>query len=146
MAIIRCPKCSKDVSDQVAYCPHCGGIIQGKQINGCLPAIGIGLVSLVVIIATFDSGNGGKPPSTSTPESSVRALCRVEIEARLHDPDSAKFEVSNANITSKNGDTWTVIRPVRAKNAFNATVRNTFQCRYKQTGNKFALIDIYRLD
>ena len=27
MALIDCPECSKEVSDQAATCPHCGGTI-----------------------------------------------------------------------------------------------------------------------
>lgn len=36
MALIKCPECARDVSDQAASCPHCGYPLQ--RTNGATPA------------------------------------------------------------------------------------------------------------
>src|SRR5262245_8029512 len=36
MALIKCPECARDVSDQASSCPHCGYPMQ--RTNGATPA------------------------------------------------------------------------------------------------------------
>jgi hypothetical protein len=65
-----------------------------------------------------------------------------DIKARLHDPGSAEFEHSSSSVISRQGDRIVVTRPVRAKNAFGALVRQQWQCEYRKANNKLQLISV----
>ena len=60
MALIKCPECKREVSDQTTSCPHCGYKINGitndtknKIIKTILCALGI-IISIIVAIIIYD--------------------------------------------------------------------------------------------
>lgn len=53
MAMIKCPECGKDVSDQAVSCPNCGAAIKKKQSV-------VGVIGFILsIIGLFLGINGG---------------------------------------------------------------------------------------
>lgn len=137
MSIIKCKECGKEISDKAASCPHCG--YKPYQPSGCLVVIIIGAVFLVVASVMPSSP---KPKEPFNPTATASGLCMLQVKQQLNDPGSAEFEHSSSTIVSQNGDTWTVQRPVRAKNAFNATIRAVWECKYKLIGEDFKTISI----
>lgn len=140
MALINCKECGKEISDQAKACPHCGA--KPAVPSGCAAVFII--VATVLIVFSLIPGTP-RPPEPFDAEATVRGLCMMDIKRSLNDPDSAEFEHSSSTIASKNGEVWTVQRPVRAKNAFNATRRAVFECRYRQSGEKMTLISVKQL-
>ena len=140
MAMIKCKECGKEISDQAAACPHCGA--KPYKSSGCLAVF----VTGTVLIAIFSLIPGTpKSPAPFDAEATVRGLCMMHIKGSLNDPNSAEFEHSSSTIASKNGDIWTVQRPVRAKNAFNATRSALFECKYRQAGEVMTLISVKQI-
>lgn len=140
MAIIQCKECGKDISDQAKACPHCGA--KPAAPSGCAAVF----LTAVVLFIVFSLIPGTpKPPTPFDAEATVRGLCMMDIKGSLNDPDSAEFEHSSSTIASKNGDVWTVQRPVRAKNAFNATRRAIFECKYRQAGEIMTLLSVKQI-
>lgn len=103
---------------------------------------------VIITIGMYSCSGNDKPKSQPAfdPEATVRGLCMFHIKSQLHDPESADFEHSLSTVVSKNGDTWTVQRPVRAKNAFNAMRRVVYECKFRQTGQDFSLITLRPLN
>lgn len=91
---------------------------------------------------SWKPGTNYSQPTVFDPDATVRGLCMMQIKAALHDPDSAEFESSATTTVRRDVDTWTVLRPVRAKNSFNAVRRSVFECRYKLVGKDFQLLGI----
>lgn len=140
MALIKCKECGKEISDQANACPNCGA--KPYKPSGCLAVF----VAVAVLIVIFSLVPGTpKPPAPFDAEATVRGLCMMHIKGSLNDPDSADFEHSSSTVASKNGDVWTVQRPVRAKNAFNATRRAIFECKYRQAAEIMTLLSVKQI-
>ena len=146
MSLIKCKECGKEISSKAAACPHCGA--EPYKRSGCLIAF-LAIIGGFMLLSLF---SGYKAPASSPataqafePEATARGLCMLQIKSQLHDPSSAEFEHSSSTTVSHSGDIWTVIRPVRAKNAMNATRRALFECRYRLVGQSFTLLGIKQL-
>lgn len=50
MALINCPECSKEISDTVARCPHCGYKIKRKKGKKVLKILGITVGSVIALL------------------------------------------------------------------------------------------------
>ena len=149
MAMIRCNECGHDISDQTETCPVCGLKTPGQPEKAAgMPKWAIWLLAAAFTAAMISECNKppepAKKPADNT-EATLRGLCMMHIKQSLHDPSSAEFEHSTSTSVIKNGDTWIVLRPVRAKNAFNATRRAIFECRYTQSGSSYKLIGLNQL-
>lgn len=145
MALVKCIECGKEISNQASKCPQCGYSKPVKQTSdgpsGCLLIV-IGIVIFIALAGTF----GGSKPSPSTAAEDInataRGLCMMWIKEQLHDPASAEFEHSSSTLIAKNGDVWTVVRPLRAKNGFNAMRSTSFVCTMKKSGTSFDKIKV----
>jgi len=65
MALMTCPECKKEISDQAHSCPHCGWVVPIKQIPEKIllkanPSMfrnnPIGFICAVILIAAFGAG------------------------------------------------------------------------------------------
>lgn len=65
MALMNCPECNKQISDQAASCPNCGWVLPKKQIPEEVLLIAnpsmfrsnpIGFIFSVILIAAFGAG------------------------------------------------------------------------------------------
>lgn len=152
MALINCKECGKEVSSEAELCPHCGVRINPAKAPqqkppGCLKVIFVSAAIIMAIsfIGSFSGYQGQGKPAANDKEATLRGLCMLQIKSQLHDPDSAEFEHSSSTMIRRDGDTWVVTRPVRAKNAYNATRRAYFECRYLEQGSEFKLINIEQI-
>ena len=79
MALIKCPACGKDVSEEAAACPHCGHPInseeavsaktaKGKSRHGCLTAVGV--IFLIGIVAAAIGNLSPSQQQSSGPQGS----------------------------------------------------------------------------
>ena len=128
MALITCQECKKEISESAKKCPHCG--FELEKGGGCLPII---IIGAIVIGAISSLSNNDSPSSTGSIPSlsqSATGACMGFIKQVLNDPASAEFGVStNAYVNEEKIGEWTVRRDVRAKNALNAIVLSTFECK-----------------
>lgn len=101
MALIICPECGKEYSDQAAACPNCGCpnknkvssqpvVEKEKESKGISPKIIIGIVAAVILIVV------GVILTTRTPvkldeTESLAAECVEDLRMRMKDPDSFKI-------------------------------------------------------
>jgi hypothetical protein len=151
MALIKCKECGNDVSTTAKTCPKCGAkIVKPAGKLGWLFAI---VVLLGIIAAQNKQESTSAAASARTPaeiaaqersdtEHSANGACMEFIKQSLHDPSSAEFMHSSQSTISNKGDTWTVIRPVRAKNSFGALVLDNFKCTLKYANNNWTAISI----
>ena len=134
MALIACPECKRQVSNTLAACPHCGYKLR-KPASSSNAAV----LSIVAAVLVAYCSFGPKPGMPTQPapvdlDAKARGLCMFAIKAKLHDPSSAEFEHSRSVSMTKDGNVWTVIRPVRAKNGYGATVLQRFACVMRYSG------------
>ena len=150
MTLKKCIECGKEVSIDAKFCTHCGkptktasAYVNTAASKSSIETLAWVLVG-VIVLGMYSCSGKDKLSSTPVfdPAATVRGLCMFDIKSQLHDPASASFEHSSSTIASKNGDIWTVQRPVSAKNAFNATRRSMFECKYLQSGQNFSLIAV----
>jgi len=146
MAIIQCRECGKEVSSEAKACPYCGA----KPSKG----LGIGalvlIIGAVVLIGNMVTPGGGAAPvgqsGVNDMATSALGACMTWIKQSLHDPSSAEFmDSSSANATEQDG-VWTVIRAVRAKNAFNSTRLGMFECKMRSAGGDWILLSVKQLE
>ena len=123
MALISCPECGKEVSDQAPTCPNCGAPIARtaqpqpppppaappqpakKKTScltlGCAVALGVGLI--LFIVALIGGGGGNVTPRSSPPPPEKTALENVELvdfsweKAGFDNVMLAKFVLRNNN-------------------------------------------------
>lgn len=54
MALIKCQKCEKEISDKARICPHCNfKVTQKAKINSTIFTIGIEIILFIILIAHF---------------------------------------------------------------------------------------------
>ena len=59
MALMNCPECGKEISDQVNNCPHCGFPVNNKKDEGSnkkkkvIPVVIAAIVLLLILAAFF---------------------------------------------------------------------------------------------
>lgn len=67
MALIKCPDCGKQVSDQAPSCPNCGRVLKKK--TGCLSYFIFGF-SILIIVGVIGSLMNGASNKSTTPTGS----------------------------------------------------------------------------
>lgn len=151
MSLIKCKECGKEISTKADACPHCGA--KPYKPGGCMIVflVAAGLFGFISLVGDYKHNQASPPmgrslPPVFEPEVTARGLCMLQIKSQLHDPSSAEFESSATTTVKHDGEIWTVVRPVRAKNAMNATRRALFECRYRLTGQDLTLLGIRQLD
>jgi len=142
MALLNCNECKKEVSTQAKRCPHCGAKPPKEPIS-----LGkfIGIMSFLSFMVLLIYFVNQMPERELTPQEKVeRSIrhaaysCGYAIKGYLNDPGSAEFDYDHIDAVPEmkgNDAAWVVSVPVRAKNAFNATILNVFQCRVQSDGN-----------
>lgn len=143
MSMVKCAECGKGVSNRATTCPHCGvspvvakqQYITGKALLWTL--VVSACVGFILSIERVES-----PPASPvvSQTDAARGACMLFIKRQLHDPGSAEFQESTH--TSRDGDTWTVHRAVRAKNALGAMRLQEYECQIRQTGDQLSLISL----
>jgi hypothetical protein len=130
MALVRCPDCGSEVSDQAAACPQCARPIRAAQPSsgkpvprktspatwGCLILIVVAVIGAVI----SQSNQSGSSSSGTDPEQAKKdaAVQRAVLGARvlkkaMRDPDSFKLESALVIDGSR-----AVCYDYRAKNGF----------------------------
>lgn len=149
MAMIKCKECGQSISTKADACPHCGAKTKAQPL-GC----GAGLLILLAIVMTpaLIHGLGSSTSTPSTPPTppkphddfaSARGACMLFIKQILHDPSSAEFGHSSDALVNREQDgTWTVVRSVRSKNAFNAMRLSNFECHLKLNGDNWSALSV----
>ena len=112
MALINCPECNHEISDQAQSCPHCGYPLkpvasaaseQTKQINQNIKYLSISLGSIVFIIAVallishfvgMPGWEPGKPDDISSQHYQY-ALKAIEYVDQYLDYDVSVYEAYN---------------------------------------------------
>ena len=92
-----------------------------------------GLIGFAVIYGLGVIGQLSHPlPPAAAPTSveTAKYLCKQAVLSSLNDPDSAEFDPSHTwRVVENDAKDKAVIYPtLRAKNAFNATVKGEFSC------------------
>jgi hypothetical protein len=84
MALVRCPECGKDVSDQAQICPHCGCTRPPKAVPKQSAAVNLGcgfvllLVGAVFIkVCAFEDEPSPAAPAAERPRAAPVPECRV---------------------------------------------------------------------
>ncbi|MDR1084939.1 MAG: zinc-ribbon domain-containing protein [Deltaproteobacteria bacterium] len=110
MALIKCPDCGNEVSENAPTCPKCGSPLkpqqpqtkEKKKTSGCVKVIGIVfafIVALCIIIAIYGSSGSGPPsrPSSSSSAAPAPQIPAMEVSAAQFFDDYQANEVSADN-------------------------------------------------
>jgi len=73
-------------------------------------------------------------------DTALQSECRYAIKQSLNDPDSVEFDA--VVVMAKKDGTYLVIQDLRAKNAFGALIKGSFQCIASYSDGSATLIDI----
>lgn len=91
MAIITCPECNKEISDQAKACPHCGA---KKPTDWfwlkLLLGIPVGLFLLVMLIGSC-TPKAGTESDSKAQDRRVIKLCWEEQSRKSLDPGAARY-------------------------------------------------------
>lgn len=131
MALITCKECSREYSDSVSKCPHCG---KAKPANPASVVIGLIILAALFFFAKSCCNEISEAPSNSRPKTTEELIQsqfsawdgshkKLEdmIKATLNDPDSYEHDAT-IYTTNKDGSIR-VHTQFRAKNAFGGTIR-----------------------
>lgn len=100
MALLKCPDCGKEFSDQAAACPNCGRPNAPREAPkkagcatwGCLTIIVLGVIASVV--GGPDGGTTAKPTYVgggSAEPFVSQSAAKEAVRQQLRDPESARF-------------------------------------------------------
>lgn len=156
MALITCPECGKQISDQSKHCPYCGYPMQpteedsapssepspdqepaqGKVISEIRPLTMVLLGFLLFVVLLW--GTTMRSPSKHVFTDSDAFYCaQLIVKNELKSPSTAKFcKFSEATITH-NDKEYMVTGYVDAQNSFGATLRNKFIVTFTATENGY---------
>lgn len=167
MSLITCKECGKEYSSSAKVCPHCGK----RRTTGFTKFVG-GFFALLILLGIWSSFKGqdardhaaqieATRRQSLTPEqrakedagrqrdkrlSSARGACLIYLKAALHDPDSAKLDSSyNWYVEERKNGTILVQPTGRAKNAFGAYIKGTWNCVTRQQGNNIEVISLKQI-
>lgn len=106
-----------------------------------------GALAVLVVACVVRLGENAPPPTPEQLElqrtASARGACRAFIRQALHDPGSAEFAVNTDWVATETAPgSWLVVVPLRAANAFGATVRTRFACRIRLDGETWRLVSL----
>lgn len=84
MAMIKCYKCGKQVSDKARNCPHCGNIINYDKLSNNNENLVVGLIVIgIIAFIIFSIGNSVKKDAESRKQRELR-----EFNSQLHQDPS----------------------------------------------------------
>ena len=89
MALIQCPECSKDVSDQSQHCPHCGYQLKGmtfdekKKMSQLIGKILGGILLIGVAALIYDACTVSHAEAVAELHKATESL--YETQDRLND-------------------------------------------------------------
>lgn len=85
-----------------------------------------GIVCILVLFALLGGAYLFAYNHTRGSERAALAAAQQAVIEQLKDPSSAEFSPTTETTITADGDTWTVVGWVEAKNSFNATIRNEY--------------------
>lgn len=153
MSLIRCPECSKQISDSAPACPHCGKVLSTEDratAKSTANAAAIGCFGLAVVAAVWLAVGGVFSPPTPQQEAATvnrdrrfNAIyaCQEAIRRQLRAPATAKFPRETEMYVAAGADG--IARAggsVDAQNAFGALIRQRYVCELTPlSGNEFSI-------
>ena len=142
MAIIKCRECGKDVSSDAKTCPHCGKS-QASGLGGNVILIAILIVVTIIFIGNI---SGPTTPKVNDPHSDARWACDIALKQQLNDPDSAQYGSVDSWYTATKKDGTILVQPdIRAKNAFGAYIKATWECVTKAEGGNIRVVSLRQI-
>lgn len=94
----------------------------------------------LAIVSGAAHGQAAKAPDKAAEDAAWKAVqtCQaaVAVTMKWHDPSSVQWPQISRSFRELKQGTYTVQVVARAKNAFNATVTNTFECRIRASDYK----------
>jgi hypothetical protein len=85
------------------------------------------------------------PPKKITSED-AEYQCRGMIREILHDPSRAEFPLGRFETMVNADGSWTILREVRAPNAFNAMRRGTYECQVAYEAGSWRWLGVKQVD
>ncbi|OPX99586.1 MAG: hypothetical protein A4E60_02727 [Syntrophorhabdus sp. PtaB.Bin047] len=167
MSLITCKECGKEYSSSAKACPHCGK----RRTTGFTKFVG-GFFALLILFGIWSSFRGqetrdhaaqieatrrasltsdqrAKEDATRERDkrlSAARGACLMYLKTVLHDLDSAKLDSSYNWYVEERKNGTILVRPTgRAKNAFGAYIKGTWNCVTKQQGNDIAVVSMNQI-
>ena len=153
MALITCPDCGKEHSDQAVACPQCGrpnkppinksvspnpSGDQSDKKQGCFIGC-LGFFVFVMLMGLLGSLSQDDNKPDTWDEIAAEVYCKDRIKQLLRDPDSYQF--SSAEIletTGENSEYGTARISFRAKNGFGGYNANSAICEaYPNNGERW---------
>jgi hypothetical protein len=139
MALVKCPECTKEVSDKAPNCPHCGAPIKPAKKEAKQYGCGTLIVAVILVLIFVNVISPDKPKAPTKPKTAadVRtdklAKCfsgwngahvnlEKQVKASMNDPDSYDHDETRY---SDKGDHLIVSTSFRGKNKFGGVVKNT---------------------
>lgn len=153
MALITCPDCGKEHSDQAVACPQCGRPNQpltpktesattsgegSAKPQGCFIGC-LGLFVLVIFLGILSSLSPDANKPDAWDEIAAKVYCEDRIKQLLRDPDSYQFSSAEILETSGENSEFGKARiSFRAKNGFGGYNANTATCEaYPNNGERW---------
>ena len=155
MALIKCPECGRDVSDQVSVCPHCGyprGGVQPDQTqsskkggHGCLflfsSIVVLGLAGSAGIFNSSKTGSPAAVPTTAKPIAEPRLTAAPRFTKEEYDEWLAEtisgIAVREAIFPNDATSTsiWAQLSETKTRQGADATcayILNSYQRRFER--------------
>lgn len=156
MALIKCPECGKEISDQAASCPNCGFVVNGspakkpseklqsKKYNGCL--VLVGFVLFLFIGARYCNSNSIDPTTEAKIESQYKdfdnAVANVKEYLRNNLKDPKSYEsVEWSEVVKRDDGGFKIRHKYRAKNSFGGYALENKVFFISQTGRIENVVD-----
>jgi len=155
MALINCPECNKEFSDQADACPNCGykpiqeekkELLEKKNKTKKNAGVGCLVLIIVVILAVYLLIPERDPDAWKKEDNSFAAYIMTEdwVKERLKSPSTAKFpDEKNEHTFKIDAHRYKIISYVDAQNSFGASIRTKFIAEVEQVNeNKWILISL----
>jgi hypothetical protein len=143
MALVKCRECGGAVSGTAKACPHCGSPVPKK--TSVLAWIAAGAFAIffwnVITSSTTEKVIDPKVERLSI----ARGACLLAVKQSLNDPGSADFELTSSWYTEDRGDTILVQPVARAKNAFGAYMKGTWNCVARPEGSNVRVLSLTQI-
>lgn len=154
MALINCPECKKEISDQAKSCPQCGfEPIDSKTVHTEVKktksaadgfkslAIAFGIIFILFyLVRSCDDEKSNSSNSSYTPNKFLAYTYAEDfVKQKLKSPSTAEFPgtLEKADhITELGNKKYRITSWVDSQNSFGATIRTKFSCVIEFEGNK----------
>ena len=151
MALVKCPDCGREVSDQAPSCPNCGRPMAARRAPppppakkssswpaGCLILGFLGFCGLYVLGSS--AGDSSRSSGTSTeqnPKIGAVSACKRAVNLQLKAPGSAEFAPWEEWTAYRDGTKRVVNGWVDAQNSFGAKLRSDVRCEVYDEGSNY---------